>query len=624
MWHSQTTGTRPDPRHLGFERDQWKTNRYDIMYGTKRKMSLISKVKNYFKTDKPIKSREGVLVPAPNTPASFMMFDRGYNTCVWLENWVKYTKDDGVLAFPLDGTFNGRILFNLRTRMNELHPRPRLTQYEALEEWEIEAFERERPRMDKGLTKWYPRQKQESRDKRMKQWRQSMIVEGLFPMMPACHNTGAGEKSTEKCKHWGALGDSDDELIDDICTRSPPPYNEGTRPSSVGDVPRRHFLKEEDRSLGLGGGGQVLPYPEKPELTETRDIYPKVPASQEEKYSRTKTFFPRPLYESEEKPSNSGLPFVQPPYREERRSFNTGTLFPKPNYGGGPSETHPTAPSFTPPLTPQILHDTTLRRVLVEKEQEALARQRTEIIQKISQINTSPEALTIPVTIGPVVPLYGNSQGNPITPVMTPVIATPRQEPIIIDDQSSECESEVAFLELPNKQTVKGTQQRYNPFNTKEIKLETATGTRNVSLVTPDEIESWSRELEKQTPQTKPLDLYKLRVEIEELMAGNVGLDRLNTYSEEELSFICKSFTRNTRVLHEKLTETAVSMGVDISKSKPLQKPYRADFSDKDIEHLNVAGKKLQIKELMGVLQKWGDVEKWRSRWAKKREEVQR
>ncbi|XP_078534029.1 uncharacterized protein LOC144820335 [Lissotriton helveticus] len=134
--------------------------------------------------------------------------------------------------------------------------------------------------------------------------------------------------------------------------------------------------------------------------------------------------------------------------------------------------------------------------------------------------------------------------------------------------------------------------------------------------------QSWSRELEKQTPQTKPLDLYKLRVEIEELMAGNVGLDRLNTYSEEELSFICKSFTRNTRVLHEKLTETAVSMGVDISKSKPLQKPYRADFSDKDIEHLNVAGKKLQIKELMGVLQKWGDVEKWRSRWAKKREEV--
>ncbi|XP_078523011.1 uncharacterized protein LOC144792027 [Lissotriton helveticus] len=132
----------------------------------------------------------------------------------------------------------------------------------------------------------------------------------------------------------------------------------------------------------------------------------------------------------------------------------------------------------------------------------------------------------------------------------------------------------------------------------------------------------WKIEREKQTPQTKPLDLYKLRVEIEELMAGNVGLDRLNTYSEEELSFICKSFTRNTRVLHEKLTETAVSMGVDISKSKPLQKPYRADFSDKDIEHLNVAGKKLQIKELMGVLQKWGDVEKWRSRWAKKREEV--
>ncbi|XP_078509623.1 uncharacterized protein LOC144769407 [Lissotriton helveticus] len=154
------------------------------------------------------------------------------------------------------------------------------------------------------------------------------------------------------------------------------------------------------------------------------------------------------------------------------------------------------------------------------------------------------------------------------------------------------------------------------------IQLEQTNVMTYLGFVLENEIESWSRELEKQTPQTKPLDLYKLRVEIEELMAGNVGLDRLNTYSEEELSFICKSFTRNTRVLHEKLSETAVSMGVDISKSKPLQKPYRADFSDKDIEHLNVAGKKLQIKELMGVLQKWGDVERWRSRWAKKREEV--
>ncbi|XP_078518138.1 uncharacterized protein LOC144782663 [Lissotriton helveticus] len=177
-------------------------------------------------------------------------------------------------------------------------------------------------------------------------------------------------------------------------------------------------------------------------------------------------------------------------------------------------------------------------------------------------------------------------------------------------------------MDLPIRDTGKRMPKRHNPFNTREIQMESTSGTKSVTLVTPEEIERWSQELEKQTPQTKPLDLYKLRVEIEELMAGNVGLDRLNTYSEEELLFICKSLTRNARVLHEKLTDTAASMGIDISKSKPLQKPYRADFSDKDLENLNVSGKKAQVKELLTVLQKWGDVERWKARWAKKKDEA--
>lgn len=77
-------------------------------------MKLINKIKHFFKKDKPIITREGIPIPPPRTPASFMMLERGYHTCTWLENWIKYMEDDGVLAFPEHGTFNVRILQNLR------------------------------------------------------------------------------------------------------------------------------------------------------------------------------------------------------------------------------------------------------------------------------------------------------------------------------------------------------------------------------------------------------------------------------------------------------------------------------------------------------------------------------
>lgn len=85
------------------------------MFGEgRRKMSLFSKIKNVFKKDKPVITREGIPIPPPKTAASFTMMERGYHTCVWLENWVEYTKGDGVLAFPEHGTFNVRMLANLR------------------------------------------------------------------------------------------------------------------------------------------------------------------------------------------------------------------------------------------------------------------------------------------------------------------------------------------------------------------------------------------------------------------------------------------------------------------------------------------------------------------------------
>lgn len=75
----------------------------------KKKFTLFGKIKRFFQKDKPITTRAGVLVPPPQTPASYMMMKYGYHTCIWLENWVKYTKGDGVLAFPEQGSFTWQL-----------------------------------------------------------------------------------------------------------------------------------------------------------------------------------------------------------------------------------------------------------------------------------------------------------------------------------------------------------------------------------------------------------------------------------------------------------------------------------------------------------------------------------
>lgn len=139
----------------------------------KKKISWIGKIKRWFVKDKPIVTRVGELIPPPQTPAAFMMIKYGYHVCLWIENWVEYTKGDGALAFPHDGSFYLGVLRHLRKRMQKLEPKPRPAQFESLTEWEEEAYERERHRPGKGygFRGYY----HENHDDRMQRWRQANV-----------------------------------------------------------------------------------------------------------------------------------------------------------------------------------------------------------------------------------------------------------------------------------------------------------------------------------------------------------------------------------------------------------------------------------------------------------------
>lgn len=108
--------------------------------------------------------------------------------------------------------------------------------------------------------------------------------------------------------------------------------------------------------------------------------------------------------------------------------------------------------------------------------------------------------------------------------------------------------------------------------------------------------------------------MCKFKVDLEALILGTISSDRLKTYQDDELMFMCKSITWKAKNLHERIEETAAEMGVDIKRSKLLQKSNRVDFTEKDIENMNTSGRRTQIKELMVVLRKWGDVDRWKSK----------
>lgn len=66
--------------------------------------------------------------------------------------------------------------------MNSLDPNPRPTQYEALEEWEYEAYEQEKFRGSRRYRSILSRYPFEKRDDKMKIWRRAVITEGLYPV----------------------------------------------------------------------------------------------------------------------------------------------------------------------------------------------------------------------------------------------------------------------------------------------------------------------------------------------------------------------------------------------------------------------------------------------------------
>ncbi|XP_078524879.1 vomeronasal type-2 receptor 1-like [Lissotriton helveticus] len=99
--------------------------------------------------------------------------------------------------------------------------------------------------------------------------------------------------------------------------------------------------------------------------------------------------------------------------------------------------------------------------------------------------------------------------------------------------------------------------------------------------------------------KAKLVDVVRLKAEVDEIISGNLPLDRIETYEPDNLLFVAKDVIRSTRQAHDKLPELAQRYGVDVSRRKPLQGNHRLNYSDQELEEKRVKGLKKCIQELV-------------------------
>ncbi|KAJ1125904.1 hypothetical protein NDU88_004319 [Pleurodeles waltl] len=132
------------------------------------------------------------------------------------------------------------------------------------------------------------------------------------------------------------------------------------------------------------------------------------------------------------------------------------------------------------------------------------------------------------------------------------------------------------------------------------------------------------------SPQTTPataersereeyLNFVRLGVEAAELVEGSMGVNRLESYTEAQLRYLCSKITKKVSKVHQRLVNLADKYDIDLDNTKHLKRSYRLDFEPKDLDHMRSTGMKAHLKEILQSAQVWGALEKWEDRWAKKR-----
>ncbi|KAJ1192568.1 hypothetical protein NDU88_001875 [Pleurodeles waltl] len=94
--------------------------------------------------------------------------------------------------------------------------------------------------------------------------------------------------------------------------------------------------------------------------------------------------------------------------------------------------------------------------------------------------------------------------------------------------------------------------------------------------------------------QDEYLNFVRLGAEAAELVEGTIGVNRVESYTEAELRFLCPKITKEVGKVHQRLANLADKYNIDIGNTKHLKRSYRLDFDSKDFEHMRLREKPIE------------------------------
>ncbi|KAJ1180011.1 hypothetical protein NDU88_005239 [Pleurodeles waltl] len=545
------------------------------------------------------------------------MEEKGVAPCLWIKQWRKLTQKEGCLAFPEHGTFNPKVLENLRWMLSTQKPPPRPAQYEALVIWDLMALKHRQERFHRRLRMVEKSYAEARWDNESKMWRRG-IVDGLklFPAITqgeetrgkkaSCKTDKDSGKSKENKRSWEEEDDSDDEeFMDRLLHDRPPPYVVSDSAPSTSLDPGNQTqekgvtdtVQTSDTAL-IQNGVSVPNAPDMPiqlqPKPQIKRIHPHVPVLE----TTTNLIVPPdPIYTKPKLIQIESTPKLmsQPPPQ----------LIPGYNTVAGP------------PLVPV---PGTLEQTYGVEAPRGLGPGQT------------PAAISLPITVGHPVPLYAQrktgvcDQGMMTQeairggPMGTPQIMAPGEQvnepPRPLMDLSPVGEPLEAMrqagLGVLTPQTM-STNTSHSPM----------IHAGNISLqgFTVQQLNEWLEktytsqktavttvEPEKEK-QDEYLNFARLGAEAAELVEGTMGVNRLESYTEAERRYLCPKITKEVGKVHQRLANLANKYNIDIGNSNHLKRSYRLDFDSKDFEHMSSAGMKAHLRELLQSAQIWGALE---------------
>ncbi|KAJ1105159.1 hypothetical protein NDU88_002567 [Pleurodeles waltl] len=252
----------------------------------------------------------------------------------------------------------------------------------------------------------------------------------------------------------------------------------------------------------------------------------------------------------------------------------------------------------------------------------------------------APAAISLPITVGPPVPLYAQAKPSVcdqgvMTQEMTRGGFVGSSQGITPIEQTVErSRSLLDFSPIwvpPDTMGKSGLGLLTPQIPSANVPQTPMMQAGNISLqgLTVQQLNEWLDKLN--SPQTTPataeqsereeyLNVVRLGMEAAELVEGSMGVNRLESYTEAELRYLCPKITKEVSKVHQRLANLADKYDIDLHNTKHLKRSYRLDFEPKDFDHMRSTGMKAHLKEILQSAQVWGALEKWEGRWAKKRD----